>query len=81
MVDEDFKLSEGILPLFNMNLFHTKTLSIQLREWADVLPRLKNTMASLVVSYLKLCLIHSLAYIFILPWVMVWHARDFTVTC
>lgn len=37
MVDEAFKFSEGILPLFNMNSFHTKILPIQLGEWADVL--------------------------------------------
>lgn len=35
-------------------------------------------MASLVVSYLILCLIHSFAYIFILPWVMVWNPWGFT---
>lgn len=40
MVIDAFKLPYGILPVFNMNFFHTKTLSIQLGEWADVLPRL-----------------------------------------
>lgn len=41
MVNEAFKLSEGILLLFNLNLFHIKTLPTQLAEWADVLPRLQ----------------------------------------
>lgn len=40
MVNDAFKLCDGILPVFNMNFFHTKTLPIQLGEWADVLPRL-----------------------------------------
>jgi len=40
MVNEAFKPSEGILQLFNIKLFHTKTFPIQLGEWADVLSRL-----------------------------------------